>query len=212
MKNKLFILDDHVAIAKGLEYTLQCDWLDISQSHKFSDLVKSLKLQQIDLLILDYELNEGVAADMIPLIRKLQPDLPIIIYTMHHEPWIIALLVKLSVNGIIIKSDALHEITIAVSKVIKEKQKYFSPQALNTLLAMAGDSNAKQIAIYTPSPRELEIIDLLSHGMTSDEIAQQLLLSKNTIDTMRKNILLKSEATNVSHLMRIAFMKGWIKS
>ena len=88
--------------------------------------------------------------------------------------------------------------------------KYYSPTALNVVLSIMGDHSTEKAIVYTPSPRENEIIQMLSCGLTPDEIAQKLNLSKNTIDTMRKNILLKSGATNVSHLMRIAFLKGWI--
>lgn len=95
---------------------------------------------------------------------------------------------------------------------MEEQEKYFSPTALNAVLSIMGDQSAKRNLTYNPSPRELEVIELLSNGLTSEEISQELNLSKNTIDTTRKNILLKSGAINVSHLMRIAFIKGWIKS
>ena len=93
--------------------------------------------------------------------------------------------------------------TISCTREIK----YYSPTALNVVLSIMGDHSTEKSIVYTPSPRENEIIQMLSCGLTSDEIAHKLNLSKNTIDTMRKNILLKSGAANVSHLMRIAFFK-----
>ena len=122
------------------------------------------------------------------------------------------MLIKAEVNGIVTKGDKLEEEKKAAYRIMEEQEKYFSPTALKAVLSIMGDQSAKRSLTYNPSPRELEVIELLSNGLTSEEISQELNLSKNTIDTMRKNILLKSGAINVSHLMRIAFIKGWIKS
>lgn len=135
---------------------------------------------------------------------------PILVYTMHTEFWIIKLLTKAEVSGIITKNDKIEEIEKAIKSILEENSKYYSPTALHIVLSIVGDQSAAKVINYTPSPRENEIIQMLSCGLTSDEIAHKLNLSKNTIDTMRKNILLKSGTTNVSHLMRIAFLKGWI--
>jgi DNA-binding NarL/FixJ family response regulator len=113
-------------------------------------------------------------------------------------------------KAIVTKNDKIEEIEKAIHNILHEGNKYYSPTALNVVLSIMGDHSTEKSITYTPSPRENEIIQMLSCGLTSDEIAHKLNLSKNTIDTMRKNILLKSGATNVSHLMRIAFLKGWI--
>lgn len=129
---------------------------------------------------------------------------------MHTEFWIIKLLIKKEVAGIVSKNDNTSEIKKAIESILLTKNKYYSSTALNIVLSLVGDHSATDSIAYTPSPREKEIINMLSCGYTSEEIAQKLNLSKSTIDTMRKNILLKSGAINVSHLMRLAFIKGWI--
>lgn len=212
MAYQIFILDDHTAIAKGLEMELTNDSFHITSGNCPSMLTQRLNDGNIQLLILDYELKEGTVLDIIPTIQRTHPDLPILIYTMHSEPWILSMLIKQEVNGIVVKNDKIDEVNKAVHSILIERERYYSPTALNTIAAIIGDQSAKRNMGYTPSPRELEIINLLSHGLTSEDIALQTCLSKNTIDTMRKNILLKSEALNVSHLMRIAFIRGWIKS
>ncbi len=212
MNSKIFILDDHTAIIKGLESQINAEVYTVYSSIRYCDLIAKIKEETLDLLILDYELMEGTAFDLIPQIRKHQSNLPIIIYTMHDEPWIISMLVKLNVNGIVIKGDRIEEIEKAMKSILEHNEKYFSASALKTVLTILGDNTTKNNLIYSPSPREIDIINLLSKGHTSEDIANDLHLSKNTIDTMRKNILLKSGAINVSHLMRMAFLKGWIKS
>ena len=60
--------------------------------------------------------------------------------------------------------------------------------------------------------RELQILDLLSYGLTSREIGLELFLSAETIRSHRKNLITKMEAKNVANLIRIAFEKRIIKS
>ena len=210
MKYNIFILDDHEAIVKGLEVELSSEIYTISTSSKLLDLTQVLKVDKFDLLILDYELDECLVIDILPTIRKEHPDLPIIIHTMHTESWIIALLIKCEINGLVVKGDKIEELKTAVHKVLIAHEKYYSTSALNTVLSIIGDKSSKRALVYHPSPKELEVINLLSIGDTSEEISEKLFLSKNTIDTMRRNILLKSGAANVSHLMRIAFLQGWV--
>lgn len=213
MRKNVFVLDDHEVILYALSELLNAayeDKLVITHSDKFSVLMKNLKSEDIHLIILDYEINEGTAIELIPLIRQCQKNVKILINTMHDESWIISLLIKQEVDGIVIKTDKIDHIEKAVNDILFNDQKYYSTSATNIMLSVLGDNSAKRLLSYTPSIREKEVIELLSLGLTSEEIAKKIFLSKNTIDAMRKNILLKSGALNVSHLMRIAFLKGWI--
>lgn len=184
--------------------------IPITTGHHDSELYNYLNDYTPDLLIIDYEIQDKTALDVITYLQKKGMNIPQLIYTMHTEFWIIKLLIKAEVAGIVTKNDKIEEIEKAIHNILHEGNKYYSPTALNVVLSIMGDHSTEKSITYTPSPRENEIIQMLSCGLTSDEIAHKLNLSKNTIDTMRKNILLKSGATNVSHLMRIAFLKGWI--
>ena len=219
----IYILDDHPIITEGIAQLLANNQqYQITTGHHDSELYNYLNDHTPDLLIIDYEIQDKTALDVITYLQKKDVNIPQLIYTMHTEFWIIKLLIKAEVAGIVTKNDKIEEIEKAIHNILHEGNKYYSPTALNVVLSIMGDHSTEKSITYTPSPREneiiqmlscgltSEIIQMLSCGLTSDEIAHKLNLSKNTIDTMRKNILLKSGATNVSHLMRIAFLKGWI--
>ena len=207
----IYILDDHPIITEGIAQLLANNQqYQITTGHHYSELYNYLNDHTPDLLIIDYEIQDKTALDVITYLQKKGMNIPQLIYTMHTEFWIIKLLIKAEVAGIVTKNDKIEEIEKAIHNILLEGNKYYSPTALNVVLSIMGDHSTEKSITYTPSPRENEIIQMLSCGLTSDEIAHKLNLSKNTIDTMRKNILLKSGATNVSHLMRIAFLKGWI--
>lgn len=212
MRSSIYILDNHPIIAEGLKHLLeQENKYQICTGNRPPELYNYLNSQPCDLLIVDYELDNQTALDILNYLKRKSIHIPVVVYTMHTEFWIIKLLIKAEVSGIVIKNDKTDEITKAVESILVSQNKYYSHTALNIILSIMGDQSVSDSITYVPSPRENEVIDMLSCGLSSDEIAQKLNLSKNTIDTIRKNILLKSGATNVSHLMRIAFIKGWIK-
>lgn len=210
MNYSIVVLDDHEAVSKAISGIFESQSYQVATSKSSLELLSLLQKQSYDLLILDYEIGTQNAIDIIPQIRSLQEELPILIYTMHSEPWIVSLLVKLGVKGIIDKNENIQELEYAVNKILSQNERHYSPAMLKIILNIMGDDTIKTGLVYKPSPREKEIINLLSQGYTSSQISEKLYLSKNTVDTFRKNILLKSGALNVSHLMRMAFLQGWI--
>lgn len=212
MNYSIVVLDDHEAVSKAITGIFKSHPYTIATSKSSLELLSLLHKQPYHLLILDYEIGNQNAIDIIPLIRSIQNDIPILIYTMHNAPWIISLLVKIGVKGIIDKNETLSELEHAVEGILSKNEHYYSPSMLKIILSIMGDETIKTELIYKPSPREKEIINLLSQGYTSSQISEKLYLSKNTVDTIRKNILLKSGALNVSHLMRMAFLHGWIET
>ena len=61
------------------------------------------------------------------------------------------------------------------------------------------------------TPKQLEILQFISEGLNSEEIAVKLGNSKKTIDNMRNTLLLRVQAKNVAHLVTIGFRKGWLQ-
>ncbi len=60
------------------------------------------------------------------------------------------------------------------------------------------------------SPREIKILDLLSKGCTSDDISVKAEMNIHTIKTYRKNLMIKFNAQNVTHLVALAIEKGYL--
>ena len=63
-------------------------------------------------------------------------------------------------------------------------------------------------SVSEPSMRELEVLEMLSRGMSSREIAKELFISVNTVEFHRKQLLRKTNSRNVAHLIRNAYCSG----
>ena len=182
MKEHIYILDDHPMIAEGTAQLLMTDErYQVTIGKHYSELYNFIESNPISLLIIDYELQDKTALDLLPYLQKKIPQTPVLVYTMHTEFWIIKLLIKKEVAGIVSKNDNTSEIKKAIESILLTKNKYYSPTALNIVLSLVGDHSATDSIAYTPSPREKEIINMLSCGYTSEEIAQKLNLSKSTM-------------------------------
>lgn len=175
----IYILDNHPIITEGIAQLLANNQqYQITAGHHDSELYNYLNDHTPDLLIIDYEIQDKTALDVITYLQKKGVNIPQLIYTMHTEFWIIKLLIKAEVAGIVTKNDKIEEIEKAIHNILHEGNKYYSPTALNVVLSIMGDHSTEKSIVYTPSPRENEIIQMLSCGLTSDEIAHKLNLSK----------------------------------
>ena len=110
MKN-LYILDDHPIITEGITQLLANNQqYQITTGHHYSELYNYLNHTTPDLLIIDYEIQDKTALDVIAYLQQKSLHFPILVYTMHTEFWIIKLLTKAEVSGIITKNDKIEEI------------------------------------------------------------------------------------------------------
>ncbi len=211
-KIHIISVDDHEVISNSVKRILEEYSSDImvTMCQRSSELRGLIKSESVDLIILDYDLADDNATEIIPQIRLIDKDVKIIVYTMHDETWVVSSLLKLGVDGIVSKEGRVTEITDAFDQVYKENETYFSKKIYNVMVAELGHEKLKSKLVYTPTTRETEVLGFLSDGFTSEEIADKMHLTKNTVDTIRKNILSKSGAKNVSNLVKISMQKGWI--
>ncbi len=211
---KVIIIDDHELMCCGVRVAIK-DILGDVDIYVSMNRTQTLELfQQIvfDFAILDYEMPECNALDLIVDIKENNDCCKILILTLHDESWIINSLIRQQVDGLVLKSDNLDIFKDAVLSIVEMDKPYFCAAVLDALVVQAGHQKSKNILKnrYTPTARELDIIKLLAEGNTSKDISEILSITKNTVDTIRKNIISKSGAKNISHMIRISVERGWL--
>ena len=95
------------------------------------------------------------------------------------------------------KNATKEEIIVAISEIMNGES-YFSEEVENLL-------NVKTKNAPLITRREKEVLELIAQGMTNPEIAEKIFVSSSTVDTHRKNLILKLEAKNTADLVRLAF-------
>ena len=198
----IMALDDHPMVLEGIGHILaDYDVTATTQAQQMFQLLDEGK--KFDLFILDLELPDADGFEFLNSIRQHCPACAILIYTMHGEPWVLARLARLDIQGVVSKALPVSTLQQAV-ETIRQGGTFFDEDFLRQL-HQAGTA-AKQPP-YMPHPafqlteREQQVLQCIAQGMTTPEIAQHLYLSENTVGTYRRRLMTKFDAHNVAQLI-----------
>ena len=197
------VVDDHEVVTEGLRaFLLQSGSRCVETFTRGEDLLKWVSVSRFDIFIVDVELSDMDAEQLIDHIRECQPDARIIINTMHEEIWVVNKMTEKNVDGVIYKSVHLDQLLEAIITVHEGRQ-YFCPKFKKSHSEIRLKKNIL-------SDREMEVLQLLARGNSTKEIARLLFISENTVENHRKNLFKKLQAKNVATLLISAITAGFL--
>ena len=207
MMKKALIVEDHPIVSESLkqfvcnaEIGLQCENADTGKKG-----LSFLNGQHFDLIILDINLPDLNGIEFCGIVKTRNPNQKILAITSMAQRLVIEQMIGKGVNGLILKTSDLSEITEAVKDVLLGE--FFLGKGVKELInGRNTDSSQKQ----TLTRREVEILTLISDGLTNQEIANKLFISCSTVDSHRKNMLLKFNVPNTAALVKFALTQGLI--
>lgn len=195
MQPKILIADDHSMIRKGLKLHMQLTlgYTDLHEVATCNDLMKELVKNKYTHLVLDIILSDGNTLEVIPNIRRVYPDLHILVFSMQPTEIYGEALKQYGINYYMSKS-------VGEEEMIQILQKF-----------MHNEEPVRQSNIHhqvnpftTLAPRELEILHYVLKGIGTKDIADTLNLKMNTISTIKNRIFEKTTAGNIKELMELA--------
>ncbi len=202
MKKNILIVDDHPIVSTGLqaliEHTGEYGKIYVTNNITSSRLL--LRQKDIDIAIIDLELQDANGMELIKYIHQTHISTKILVYTMHEELWTIRQLMKEDADAIVMKGDNPQEVLIALRK-IEQGKGYFSQQFMRLI-------NSQDTSEITLSNREAEVLEHISNGLSTNDIAQQLNISNNTVEFHRHNLMKKLSANNMAQLVKKAIQLG----
>jgi len=211
-KANILLVDDHSLILQGVKKIIeQIDEVSSVDAVTTGEEAGRLIARNIyDIYFLDIEIPDISGFDLIKLIREKDEDAKIIINTMHEKSWIINRLIKLEVNGIILKSSDARVVEEAIKHVLNNES-YCCPRFEYIRRKLRYGIHAQLHEDDIPTKRELEVLNAIATGKSTSQIAGFLNLTDNTVETYRKRLFLKFEAKNAVDLVVKAVAKGWLK-
>lgn len=206
---RILLVDDHDLVLQGLKRIVECSLPEIknvctaSSGYEVGLLAAS---QHFDLFVLDMELPDVSGLELISTLRNLDSQACILVNTMHEEIWYIKNLLQCGVNGILFKSTDSGKITEAIRRVLAGET-YYCPYAehVRTQMKRLEEKRPEDLTL-----RELDVLKRISEGKNTQEIARELCVSTNTVDTHRRHLMEKMGARNVADLIMTAISKGII--
>lgn len=201
---KILIVDDHALFRSGLRLLLSsnANYEVIGEASNGIEMLKCLETTLPDVVLLDISMPVMNGIQAATEAFMLFPDLKIITLSMYGEEDYYFKMVNLGVKGFLLKNSDINEVLSALESVL-DGGSYFSQELLFNLVSNLRSSNetAAEENEASLSNRELEILLLISKGMTNNEIAESLYISKRTVDKHRANILEKTQCKNTANLV-----------
>lgn len=202
---KLIIVDDHTLFRNGLRILLNSlnNYHVVGEAANGQEFIDLLDKTEVDLVLLDINMPvmDGITAAKLAL-QKF-PNLKIITLSMYGEEDYYYKMVDAGVKGFLLKNSDMTEVKNALEAVY-EGGNYFSTELLQTLVNSLRTSSKPKEFHMDLSDREIEILILICQGFSNQEIAEQLFISKRTVDKHRANILEKSQCKNTAQLVMYA--------
>lgn len=201
---QVLLVDDHQMLLEGTasllensgEYTVT-GWATSGKA-----ALELIKSQNFDVLITDFQLPDLTGLEIVKAARKVQPEIKVLILSMHDEPSVVRELLQENIDGFVVKSDPQSSVIKALEKVDNGK-KYFSDDIAEMLVQNFTESNTDKTNL---SPRETEIVRLIARDFSTKQISEVLFISEKTVETHRKNILRKTSCSSVVGLVNYAHL------
>lgn len=211
---KVIIADDHVLFRQGVKTALSVkkDVELIAEADNGMQLLNLLKHMQPDVILLDIQMPimDGIAT--LPEIRKLYPQVKVIILSMHNDHSMISKLMEIGANSYLTKNSDSENIYNAI-KTCYEQEFYFNELTNKALLSglrtRRTEASAPQEANLTE--KETAILKMMCEEKTTKEIADIVDISPRTVEAIRDKLKTKTGARSMAGLVMYAVKNGIIE-
>ncbi|MBR5433739.1 MAG: response regulator transcription factor [Bacteroidales bacterium] len=207
-KLTIHLVDDHSLFREGLKFLLSnCDFIaDIEESENGKIFLEKLEKNVPDVVLMDIEMPEidGIKASKMAL--EKYPNLKIIALSMYAEEEYYSKMIDVGVRGFLLKNSQFEDVQKAILDV-NEGNNFFSQEILDRIIANLYKKKTEK-PILDLTERELEVLYNICKGLSNQEIADLLFISKRTVDKHRENLLLKTGAKNTAGLVVYAIKNG----
>lgn len=197
----ILLVDDHKLFREGLKMLLEGVYFikQVDEATDGNDFLNKINKKKSNIIFMDIEMpgKDGITATKEALAKY--PDLNIIALSIYGDENYYTQMINAGVKGFMLKNSGFNDVLTAIQAVLSGNN-YFSPEILNRLIKGFGKKQ-KQTISNELSKREEEILYHICKGLSNQEIADTLFLSKRTVDKHRENLLNKTQSKNTAGLV-----------
>ncbi|MFK7970062.1 MAG: response regulator [Bacteroidia bacterium] len=205
---RLCIVDDHPVVREGIRLMLEKEPA-IDAVEDFGDgnsLFTFLENNVVDIILLDIEMPVMSGLEACHKLVQEYPDIGVIVLSMQREISLIKAMFQAGAKGYLLKNADRHEILYAIREVHAGRQFVGSEVAQLLIGTINGEAtHGNSPSIPSLSRREKEVLALIVKEYTTREIAEELSLGPDTIETHRRRLLDKLQVRNTAGLVRMCF-------
>ncbi len=199
---RVVIVDDHAVVRSGLrQFLVATDDFEVAaEAATGGELLALVGSTEADVVLLDITLPDMNGLEVLKRIKRVRPDLPVLIFSMFAEDEFAMPALHAGAAGYLNKDSPPAQILSAIRTVVGGGR-YISP-ALAERLIEGTINGTRRLPHESLSPREMAVMLLLSKGIPLTRIGEQLHLSVKTISTYRSRILEKLDMQSNAEITR----------
>ena len=210
-KIKVFVVDDHELFRNGVIMVLSRieNTVVVGEAANGEEFLTKLNSIKPDIVFMDIKMPKMNGIDATIEALKRYPELKVIALTMFGEEEYLQKMINAGGYGFLLKNSSIEEIERAVNLVNQGKNCY-SDELLTYFTSKYIKSTIQDPDEIRLSKRELEVLDLVSQGLSNQEIADKLFISRRTVDGHKANLIQKTGSKNIVDLLVYAIKKGLV--
>lgn len=211
MECRIILVDDHSLFRNGLRGLLERNegFRVVGEASSGEEFLSLLEQESFgaDIVFMDFSMPGLDGAQTTERALARRPDLKIITLSMFGEESYYSRMVEAGARGFLLKDSDIGDVLEAIAAVMGGGS-YFSPRLLSSLTGRMHAREHDELADDQLSSREREILVAVCRGLSNQEIADELFISKRTVDKHRANILEKTGCKNTANLVVWAIKNG----
>jgi DNA-binding NarL/FixJ family response regulator len=201
---KVLIVDDHPVVRLGLRTMLESEEkISVTgMAASAREAMAEVQKLQPDVVLMDLRMPEMEGPEAIAALRRIQPNIRILVLTNYEEDEYIFRALQAGAMGYLLKNTPQEEIVQAV-EMVHQNQRCVPPNIARRLM--------ETIARKELSQRELEVLKLVASGLTNKEIAERLFISAKTARNHVASCLVKLGVNDRTEAATTAVRRGLIR-
>jgi len=204
---RMLVADDHEIVRSGVVRLLAgCHGIEVvAEASTASDTLAVARDMTLDLVLLDLNMPGASGVPLIEALRRLRPELPIVVLSMHSDGQIVSRALRAGAAGYVAKGSSIAVLVEAVERVAAGGR-YIDPALVECVVF---DQSAMPMPLHeTLSARERQVLSMIVAGLRLGEIADRLHVSAKTISTHKTRLMQKLRIDNNADLVRYAVQNG----
>jgi DNA-binding NarL/FixJ family response regulator len=215
---RLLLADDHTLFRAGIRLLLKdsADIKIVAEASTGREAVQLSKTTHPDVVLMDITMKNLSGLEATAYIVQEDPRVRVLMLSMHDNEQYVIQALRIGARGYLLKDATPTELEDAI-KAVARGEAYLSQAVAKYVVAdyrrrgcgKAEDEPSRAAAL---TPRQREILHLITEGQATKEIAARLYLSENTIETHRRQLLKRLGVRRVADLIRVAIRLGLVPS
>lgn len=211
MSIRLLIVDDHGVLRAGLRALLnaEVDMEVVGEAATGQEAIHVARSLKPQVVLMDISMPGMSGIETTAALLASDPKVRVLLITIHEDESLLRAALKSGASGYILKRAVESELINAI-RAVAAGDLYVHPALTRALLEQPSTTSKRKSSESTLTQREMEVLQLIAHGYTNRQVAEQLHISIRTVESHRANLMAKLEVSSRVELVRFAKQHGML--